>query len=96
MLSRIRREGQRLTVNGTGVNAIQSLSFGYQSTAQPITPLGLSQVVYAPSAPQTATINTNSLLVYDDFFEAAFVIACFDEEFVFLAKCDLVGRNNWT
>ena len=68
MLSRIRREGQRLTVNGTGINAIQSLSFGYQSTAQPITPLGLSQVVYAPSAPQTATINTNSLLVYDDFF----------------------------
>ena len=68
MLSRIRREGQRLAVNGTGVNAIQSLSFGYQSTAQPITPLGLSQVVYAPSAPQTATINANSLLVYDDFF----------------------------
>ena len=68
MLSRIRREGQKLAVNGTGINAVQSLSFGYESTAQPITTLGLNKVVYAPGAPQTASIQANSLMVYDDFF----------------------------
>ena len=68
MLSRIRREGQKLAVNGTGVNALQSLSFGYETTAVPISTLGLEKVIYAPNSPQTASIQANSLMVYDDFF----------------------------
>lgn len=68
MLSRIRREGQKLAVNGSGINGLQSLSFGYQSTAQPVIPLGVERVMYAPSSPQTASISANSLMVYDDFF----------------------------
>ena len=68
MLSRIRREGQKLAVNGTGVNALQSLSFGYETTAAPISTLGLEKVIYAPNSPQTASIQANSLMVYDDFF----------------------------
>lgn len=68
MLSRIRRESQKLAVNGTGVNAIQSLSFGYETTASPINPLGLDRVLYAPSSPQTASISANSLLIHNDFF----------------------------
>ena len=68
MLSRIRREGQKLAVNGTGVNALQSLSFGYETTAAPISTLGLEKVIYAPNSPQTASMQANSLMVYDDFF----------------------------
>ena len=68
MLSRIRREGQKLAVNGTGVNALQSLSFGYETSAQPLTTLGIEKMIYAPGGPQTASIQANSLMVYDDFF----------------------------
>tara|TARA_B100000085_G_scaffold247528_1_gene241953 strand:+ start:300 stop:1103 length:804 start_codon:yes stop_codon:yes gene_type:complete len=68
MLSRIRREEQKLAVNGTGVNGVQSLNFGYESTAQPISTLGHKNMIYAPSSPQTASISAESLLVYDDFF----------------------------
>ena len=68
MLSRIRREGQKLAVNGTGVNALQSLSFGYETTAVPISTLGLEKVIFAPNSPQSASIQGNSLMVYDDFF----------------------------
>ena len=45
-----RREGQKLAINGTGVNGLQSLSFGYDSTAQPILPLGVDRVLYAPGS----------------------------------------------
>ena len=68
MLSRIRREGQKLAVNGTGVNALQSLSFGYETSAQPLPTLGIEKMIYAPAGPQTASIQANSLMVHDDFF----------------------------
>lgn len=68
MLSRIRREGQKLAVNGTGVNALQSLSFGYETSAQPLATLGIEKMIYAPAGPQTASIQANSLMVHDDFF----------------------------
>ena len=67
MLSRIRREGQKLAVNGTGVNALQSLSFGYETSAQPLPTLGIEKMIYAPAGPQTASIQANSLMVHDDF-----------------------------
>ena len=87
MLSRIRREGQKLAINGTGVNGLQSLSFGYDSTAQPILPLGVDRVLYAPGSPQTASIQANSLLVYDDFFLG------FTGEHPFSGQVDYKGEN---
>ena len=87
MLSRIRREGQKLAINGTGVNGLQSLSFGYDSTAQPILPLGVNRVLYAPGSPQTASIQANSLLVYDDFFLG------FTGEHPFSGQVDYKGEN---
>jgi len=68
MLSRARREDQKLAVNGTGINAIQSISLGYESTAQPISTLGQQNMIFAPGSPQTASIRAESLMVYDDFF----------------------------
>lgn len=68
MLSRVRRENQKLAVNGTGINAVQSISFGYETSASPINSLGLEQIIYAPNSPQTASISVESLLVHDDFF----------------------------
>ena len=49
MLGRIRREAEKLTINGTGIQGVQSMSAQYSSVAaSPLLNLGIDTVRYAP------------------------------------------------
>ena len=63
MLGRITREAEKLTINGTGIQGIQSISANYQSTAQLVKNLGLNEIRYTTQGPQQATLDVNTLLV---------------------------------
>ena len=63
MLGRITREAEKLTINGSGIQGIQSLSASYNSVAQPTTALGIGGLVdYYPQGPQQATLDVNTIL----------------------------------
>tara|TARA_R110000824_G_scaffold78944_4_gene198964 strand:+ start:1033 stop:1869 length:837 start_codon:yes stop_codon:yes gene_type:complete len=65
MLGRIRREAEKLTVNGSGIQGIESISANYDSVgASPLSNLGINTIQYAPQGPQTATLNVNTLLTH--------------------------------
>ena len=73
MLSRIKREGQKFFLSdGNGflkhVNGVQDISLGYQTTISSFSVLGAKKTYFSPSAPQTGTLNINSLLFYEDVF----------------------------
>jgi hypothetical protein len=64
MLGRIRREAESLTINGSGIQGIQSVGVEYNSTAEPLSSLGIrgsNGPVYAPQGPQTAGLQVNTL-----------------------------------
>jgi len=63
MLGRIRREAEKLTINGTGIQGVQSMSAQYSSVgSSPLKSLGIDQIKYAPQGPQTARLEVNTLL----------------------------------
>jgi hypothetical protein len=63
MLGRIRREAEKLTINGTGIQGVQSMSAQYSSVAaSPLLNLGIDTVRYAPEGPQTARLEVNTIL----------------------------------
>ncbi len=73
MLSRIKREGQKVFLkDGNGsfknLNGVQDVSLGYQSTISSFSVLGTKNTYFSPTSPQTATLNINSLLFYNDVF----------------------------
>ena len=63
MLGRIRREAEGITINGSGIQGVQSISAHYSSVAQPLRNLGINSIKYAPEGPQTATLDVNNLLI---------------------------------
>ena len=63
MLGRIRRDAESITINGTGIQGVQSVSANYSSTAQPLRNLGINSIKYAPAGPQTATLDVSNLLI---------------------------------
>jgi hypothetical protein len=63
MLGRIRRDAESITINGTGIQGVQSISANYSSTAQPLRNLGINSIKYAPEGPQTATLDVSNLLI---------------------------------
>ena len=65
MLGRIRREAEKLTINGSGIQGIESISANYDSVGgSPLSNLGINTIQYAPQGPQTATLNVNTLLTH--------------------------------
>jgi len=63
MLGRIRREAEKLTINGTGIQGVQSMSAQYSSVGgSPLMSLGIDTIKYAPEGPQTARLEVNTLL----------------------------------
>ena len=73
MLSRIKREGQKFFLSDGNcflkhVNGVQDISLGYQTTISSFSVLGAKKTYFSPSAPQTGTLNINSLLFYEDVF----------------------------
>jgi len=64
MLGRIRREAESITINGTGIQGVQSVSAQYDSVGVPVRNLGINSIKYLPEGPQTATLNVNTLLTY--------------------------------
>ena len=67
MLGRIRREAESLTINGSGIQGIQSVGVEYSSTAAPLSSLGLrgsNGPVYAPQGPQAASLQVNTLFTH--------------------------------
>ena len=65
MLGRIRREAEALTINGTGIQGVQSMSAQYSSVgASPLKNLGIDDLKYAPEGPQTARLEINTLLTH--------------------------------
>jgi hypothetical protein len=62
MLGRITREAEQLTINGSGIQGIQSVSANYASQAQFLNNLGVNEIKYAPEGPQQATLEVNTLL----------------------------------
>ena len=67
MLGRIRREAESITINGSGIEGVQSVGVGYNSTAAPLSSLGirgLNGPVYAPQGPQTASLQVNTLFTH--------------------------------
>ena len=62
MLGRIRRDAESITINGSGIQGVQSISANYDSVAEPLRNLGLNSIKYAPEGPQTATLDVNTLL----------------------------------
>ena len=64
MLGRITREAESLTINGSGIQGIQSISANYASTAQFLNNLGVNDVKYAPQGPQQAVIDVNTMLTH--------------------------------
>ena len=63
MLGRIRRDAESITINGSGIQGVQSVSANYSSVAQPLRNLGINSIKYAPEGPQTATLDISNLLV---------------------------------
>ena len=47
MLGRITREAEKLTINGSGIEGIQSLSASYSSVAKPVIGLGVKPEISA-------------------------------------------------
>jgi hypothetical protein len=65
MLGRIRREAEQLTINGTGIQGVQSMSAQYSSVGgSPLKSLGIDDIKYAPEGPQTARLEVNTLLTH--------------------------------
>jgi hypothetical protein len=62
MLGRITREAEKLTINGSGIQGVQSVSANYASQAQFLNNLGVNEIKYAPEGPQQATLDVNTLL----------------------------------
>jgi len=62
MLGRITREAEKLTINGSGIDGMQSVSASYTSQAQFLNNLGVNEIKYAPQGPQQATLEVNTLL----------------------------------
>ncbi len=50
MLGRITREAEKLTINGSGIQGIQSLTASYSSVAVPASNLGINSIQYYPQA----------------------------------------------
>ena len=74
MLGRITREAERLTINGSGIQGVQSLTASYNSVARPVSNLGINSIQYYPEGPQQATLEVNTLLtnflpIPDEFSE---------------------------
>ena len=72
MLGRITREAEKLTINGSGISGVQSLTASYDSVAQPVRNLGISTIDYYPEGPQQATLSVDTLMTHflppvDDF-----------------------------
>ena len=64
MLGRITREAERLTINGSGIQGVQSLTASYNSVARPVSNLGINSIQYYPEGPQQATLEVNTLLTH--------------------------------
>ena len=64
MLGRITREAESLTINGSGIQGIQSVSANYNSNATRIENLGINQIQYYPQGPQEAILQVNTLLTH--------------------------------
>jgi len=62
MLGRIRREAEKITINGSGIQGVQSISTQYESVARPLDTLGIAEIQYAPQGAQTASLQLNTLL----------------------------------
>ena len=62
MLGRIRREAESITINGTGIQGVQSVSAQYDSVGTPVRNLGINSIKYLPEGPQTATLSVATLL----------------------------------
>ena len=62
MLGRIRREAEEITINGSGIQGVQSISTQYESVARPLDNLGITEIQYAPQGAQTASLQLNTLL----------------------------------
>ena len=62
MLGRIRREAEKITINGSGIQGVQSISTQYESVARPLDSLGITEIQYAPQGAQTASLQLNTLL----------------------------------
>ena len=62
MLGRIRREAEKITINGSGIQGVQSINAQYESVARPLDNLGITEIQYAPQGAQTASLQLNTLL----------------------------------
>jgi hypothetical protein len=62
MLGRIRREAEKITINNSGIQGVQSISTQYESVARPLDNLGITEIQYAPQGAQTASLQLNTLL----------------------------------
>ena len=63
MLGRIRREAEKITINGSGIQGVQSINAQYESVARPLDNLGITEIQYAPQGGQTASLQLNTLLI---------------------------------
>jgi len=63
MLGRIRREAEKITINGSGIQGVQSINAQYESVARPLDNLGVTEIQYAPQGGQTASLQLNTLLI---------------------------------
>ena len=50
MLGRIRSEAEKITINGSGIEGVQSISTQYESVARPLNNLGITEIQYAPNS----------------------------------------------
>ena len=64
MLGRITREAESLTIKGSGIQGIESISANYKSVARPLSNLGITQIQFAPQGPQQANLTVNTLLTH--------------------------------
>ena len=63
MLGRIRREAEKITINNSGIQGVQSINAQYESVARPLDNLGVTEIQYAPQGGQTASLQLNTLLI---------------------------------
>ena len=64
MLGRIRRDAEKITINGSGIQGVQSVSAQYESVARPLSNLGITEIQYAPQGAQTANLQVNTLFTH--------------------------------
>ena len=64
MLGRITREAESITINGSGIQGVQSISASYDSVAAPLRNLGINSIQFAPEGPQSASLSVNSLFTH--------------------------------